>query len=85
MPSVKAALKWKEENYGLEYRHDVFNFLGVENFNMGAMENTTLNIYNVTVFVGNPRITTDAGLIQIEDGLDHEIDHYDAGGPRHLP
>ncbi|MFH1158469.1 MAG: aminopeptidase N [Pseudomonadota bacterium] len=79
MGSVKRAMKWDEEKYGHEYKLDVFNILAVDGFNMGAMENKGLNIFNVAALVGDPRITTDAGLEQIEDTVAHEYFH-DATG-----
>ena len=50
MDSLKASMRWDEERYGLEYDLDLFNIVAVDDFNMGAMENKSLNIFNTSVY-----------------------------------
>lgn len=51
---VQAAMKWDEEKFGLEYDLDIFNVVAVNDFNMGAMENKGLNIFNTAYVLAKP-------------------------------
>ena len=58
MQALKASMDWDERVYGREYDLDVFNIVAVDDFNMGAMENKGLNIFNSTYILANNDITT---------------------------
>jgi aminopeptidase N len=75
MESIKRAMKWDEEKYGREYDLDMFHVVAVDKFNAGAMENKGLNVFNVSLLVGNKETSTDAELINIERVLGHEYFH----------
>jgi len=75
MRSLKAAMKWDEERFGLEYDLDVFNIAAVSDFNMGAMENKGLNIFNTKCVLANPETATDADYQSIESVVAHEYFH----------
>ncbi len=60
MASLKKAMAWDEEVFGLEYDLDVFNIVAVSDFNMGAMENKGLNIFNTRYVLAKPETATDA-------------------------
>jgi aminopeptidase N len=67
MDALKRSMKWDEEVFGREYDLDVFNIVAVSDFNMGAMENKGLNIFNDKLRAGrSPETATDAGLRRIE-------------------
>jgi aminopeptidase N len=75
MASLKAAMRWDEETYGLEYDLDVFNIVAVSDFNMGAMENKGLNIFNTRYVLAKPDTATDADYEGIEAVIAHEYFH----------
>ncbi len=75
MESLKASMKWDEEVYGREYDLDIFNIVAVEDFNMGAMENKGLNIFNSSCVLANPLTSTDADYERIEAIVAHEYFH----------
>src|SRR5579872_4172904 len=75
MASLKAAMKWDEETYGLEYDLDVFNIVAVSDFNMGAMENKGLNIFNTRYVLAKPDTATDTDYENIESVIGHEYFH----------
>lgn len=75
MRSLKAAMAWDEERFGLEYDLDVFNVAAVSDFNMGAMENKGLNIFNTKCVLANPQTATDADYQGIESVIAHEYCH----------
>ena len=75
MRSLKAAMRWDEERFGLEYDLDVFNIAAVSDFNMGAMENKGLNIFNTKCVLANPETATDADYQSIESVVAHEYFH----------
>ena len=79
MESVKRAMKWDEEKYGREYDLDVFHIVAVDKFNAGAMENKSLNVFNVSTLVGTPDTSTDDELIYIEEVIGHEYFHNYSG------
>jgi len=75
MRSLKAAMKWDEEVFGLEYDLDLFNIVAVPDFNMGAMENKSLNIFNSRLVLASPQTATDVDFAAIEGVIGHEYFH----------
>ncbi|HEY0522086.1 MAG TPA: aminopeptidase N [Stellaceae bacterium] len=75
MDSLKKAMIWDEDTYGLEYDLDVFNIVAVSDFNMGAMENKGLNIFNTLYVLAKPETATDADYQGIETVVSHEYFH----------
>jgi aminopeptidase N len=75
MASLKASMRWDEEVYGLEYDLDVFNIVAVSDFNMGAMENKGLNIFNTRYVLAKPDTATDTDYENIESVIAHEYFH----------
>ena len=79
MQSLKHAMRWDEEVYGREYDLDIFNIVAVDDFNMGAMENKSLNIFNTSCILASPETTTDAGFERVESIVAHEYFHNWSG------
>jgi aminopeptidase N len=79
MQSLKASMAWDEETYGREYQLDVFNIVAVGDFNMGAMENTGLNIFNTKYVLTTPDTATDADYAGVEGVIAHEYFHNWSG------
>ncbi|KAG2288231.1 hypothetical protein Bca52824_047835 [Brassica carinata] len=75
MYSLKAAMKWDEDVFGLEYDLDLFNIVAVPDFNMGAMENKSLNIFNSKLVLASPETATDADYAAILGVIGHEYFH----------
>jgi aminopeptidase N len=75
MHALKTAMAWDEQVYGLEYDLDVFNIAAVSDFNMGAMENKGLNIFNTKYVLARPETATDADHEGIETVVAHEYFH----------
>jgi aminopeptidase N len=75
MTSLKTAMRWDEEVFGLEYDLDVFNIVAVSDFNMGAMENKGLNIFNTRYVLAKPETATDGDYQNIEAVIAHEYFH----------
>jgi len=75
MKSLQLAMKWDEEVFGLEYDLDLFNIVAVPDFNMGAMENKSLNIFNSRLVLASPETATDADYAAIEGVIGHEYFH----------
>ncbi len=75
MRSLKAAMAWDEERFGLEYDLDVFNIAAVSDFNMGAMENKGLNVFNTRYVLAKPETATDTDYQGIESVIAHEYFH----------
>ncbi|KAG6550913.1 hypothetical protein Mapa_007528 [Marchantia paleacea] len=75
MRSLQAAMKWDEDVYGLEYDLDLFNIVAVPDFNMGAMENKSLNIFNSKLVLASPETATDSDYASIEGVIGHEYFH----------
>ncbi|WP_269619310.1 aminopeptidase N [Zhongshania sp. BJYM1] len=75
MLSLKNAMRWDEDVYGREYDLDIFNIVAVDDFNMGAMENKSLNIFNTSCVLAKPETTTDAGFQRVEGVVAHEYFH----------
>ena len=79
MDSLKASMTWDEVAYGREYDLDIFMIVAVESFNMGAMENKGLNIFNTSCVLAHPDTTTDAGFQRVEAVVAHEYFHNWSG------
>ncbi|XDA99473.1 aminopeptidase N [Sulfitobacter sp. LCG007] len=75
MQALKASMAWDERVYGREYDLDVFNIVAVDDFNMGAMENKGLNIFNSSAVLASPETATDANFERIEAIIAHEYFH----------
>jgi aminopeptidase N len=75
MESLKRAMKWDEDRFGLEYDLDIFMIVAVSNFNMGAMENKGLNIFNDKLILASPDMATDREYEAIEAVIGHEYFH----------
>ncbi|WP_374299514.1 aminopeptidase N [Paracoccus sp. (in: a-proteobacteria)] len=75
MESLIKSMKWDEDVYGREYDLDVFNIVAVDDFNMGAMENKGLNIFNSKLVLASPETATDADYERIEAVIAHEYFH----------
>jgi len=75
MDSLKNSIRWDEERFGLELDLDRFMIVAVSDFNMGAMENKGLNIFNTKFVLANPRIATDTDYAGIESVVGHEYFH----------
>ena len=73
--SLKRAMKWDEDKYDLEYDLDLFNIVAIRHFNMGAMENKGLNIFNSKLVLANEETSTDDELERIEGVIAHEYFH----------
>ncbi|MBO9498774.1 MAG: aminopeptidase N [Novosphingobium sp.] len=79
MQSLKHSMKWDEEVFGREYDLDVFNIVAVSDFNMGAMENKGLNVFNTRYVLADPETATDADYDGIEGVIGHEYFHNWSG------
>jgi aminopeptidase N len=79
MESLKRAMRWDEERFGREYDLDVFNIVAVSDFNMGAMENKGLNIFNDKLVLARPDTASDADYASIEGVIAHEYFHNWSG------
>ncbi len=79
MQSLKQAMQWDEEVYGREYDLDLFNIVAVSDFNMGAMENKGLNIFNSAYVLADPDTATDADFDNIARVVAHEYFHNWSG------
>ncbi|MBX9592096.1 MAG: aminopeptidase N [Hyphomonadaceae bacterium] len=75
MDSLKRSMAWDEERFGREYDLDVFNIVAVSDFNMGAMENKGLNIFNDALVLASPETATDSSFVAIERVIAHEYFH----------
>ncbi len=75
MDSLKASMKWDEDVYGLEYDLDLFQIVAVSHFNMGAMENKGLNIFNSKFVLADANTATDDDLGRVESIIAHEYFH----------
>ncbi|ABB50071.1 Peptidase M, neutral zinc metallopeptidase, zinc-binding site [Prochlorococcus marinus str. MIT 9312] len=73
--SLKKSMKWDEDKYNLEYDLSLFNIVAVRHFNMGAMENKSLNIFNSKLILADSETTTDEELERIEGVIAHEYFH----------
>ena len=75
MASLIRSIRWDEERYGLELDLDRFMIVAVGDFNMGAMENKGLNIFNTKYVFAHPHIATDADFAHVESVVAHEYFH----------
>ena len=75
MDSLKRSMKWDEDVYGLEYDLDLFQIVAVSHFNMGAMENKGLNIFNSKFVLADENTATDDDLGRVEAIIAHEYFH----------
>ena len=75
MEALKKSMKWDEDVYGREYDLDIFNIVAVDDFNMGAMENKGLNIFNSSAVLASPETSTDMNFERIEAIIAHEYFH----------
>ncbi|KFE33762.1 aminopeptidase N [Thioclava atlantica] len=75
LEALKRSMKWDEDVYGREYDLDIFNIVAVDDFNMGAMENKGLNIFNSKWVLASPETATDADYERIEGIIAHEYFH----------
>jgi aminopeptidase N len=79
MDSLKRAMKWDEDTFGREYDLDTFNIVAVSDFNMGAMENKGLNIFNTKYVLADPETATDGDYDAVEGVIAHEYFHNWSG------
>ncbi|MEL7894350.1 aminopeptidase N [Vreelandella neptunia] len=79
MASLKRAMEWDEQAYGREYDLDLFMIVAVNDFNMGAMENKGLNIFNSAAVLTHPQTATDAAFQNVEGIVAHEYFHNWSG------
>lgn len=75
MESLKKSMKWDEERFGLIYDLDIYMIVAVDDFNMGAMENKGLNVFNSKFVLANPDTATDVDYEGIEAVIGHEYFH----------
>ncbi len=79
MASLIKSMKWDEDVYGCEYDLDIYNIVAVDDFNMGAMENKSLNVFNSKYVLASPQTATDTDYQQIEGVIGHEYFHNWSG------
>ena len=79
MASLKRAMRWDEQAYGREYDLDLFMIVAVNDFNMGAMENKGLNIFNSAAVLTHPQTATDTAFQRVESIVAHEYFHNWSG------
>jgi aminopeptidase N len=75
MESLKKAFAWDEERFNLSYDLDIYMIVAVDDFNMGAMENKGLNIFNSDCVLADKESTTDSSFVRIESIIGHEYFH----------
>ncbi len=79
MKSLKEAMKWDEDTFGREYDLDRFNIVAVPDYNMGAMENKGLNLFNTSCAYADPDTATDADFEHVQGVIAHEYFHNWSG------
>jgi aminopeptidase N len=79
LDAIERSMRWDERVFGREYDLDVFNIVAVSDFNMGAMENKGLNIFNDKYVLASPETATDADYANIEAIIAHEYFHNWSG------
>ena len=79
MASLKQAMAWDERTYGREYDLDIYMIVAVNDFNMGAMENKGLNIFNASCVLASPETATDDDFYNIQSIIGHEYFHNWSG------
>jgi len=75
MTSLQNSMKWDEERFGREYDLEIYNIVAVDSFNMGAMENKGLNVFNSHYVLADANTATDANFMGIESVIGHEYFH----------
>jgi aminopeptidase N len=75
MTAVKEAMRWDEIRFGREYDLDIFMIVATEDFNMGAMENKGLNIFNAKYILASPETSTDLDYKNVQEVIGHEYFH----------
>jgi len=75
MESLKNSMKWDEDTFNLEYDLDVYNVVAVSDFNMGAMENKGLNVFNSALVLADAETATDSDFRRVEGVIGHEYFH----------
>ncbi|MEA2110630.1 MAG: aminopeptidase N [Campylobacterota bacterium] len=75
MQALKDSMKWDEEVYGREYDLEIYNIVAVDSFNMGAMENKGLNVFNSVYVLANTDTATDQNFLGIQSVIAHEYFH----------
>ncbi|MEM9700677.1 MAG: aminopeptidase N, partial [Pseudomonadota bacterium] len=75
MDALKRSMRWDETEYGREYDLDLFNIVAVDDFNMGAMENKGLNVFNSAAVLASPETSTDGNFERVEAIIAHEYFH----------
>ena len=75
MAALEKAMRWDEETYGLEYDLDLYMIVAVDHFNMGAMENKGLNVFNSRYVLVDPETATDSDYANVETVISHEYFH----------
>ena len=79
MDVLKRSMRWDEERFGREYDLDIFMIVAVEDFNMGAMENKGLNVFNTSCVLASPDTATDEAYQRVEAVVAHEYFHNWSG------
>jgi len=79
MQSLKKAMRWDEEKFDREYDLDIYMVVAVSDFNMGAMENKGLNIFNTKYILANPKVASDTDYVGILNVIGHEYFHNWSG------
>ena len=79
MKALKDSMRWDEQTFGREYDLDLFNIVAVDDFNMGAMENKGLNVFNTRYILADPDTATDGDYDGIEGVVAHEYFHNWSG------
>ncbi|MEO0462394.1 MAG: aminopeptidase N [Pseudomonadota bacterium] len=79
LQSLHRSMKWDEETFGREYDLDLYNIVAVSDFNMGAMENKGLNVFNTKYVLADPDTATDADFDAVEGVIAHEYFHNWSG------
>ncbi len=79
LESLKKSMRWDEQVYGLEYDLDIYMIVAVDDFNMGAMENKGLNIFNTKYVLANSETATDDDFLGVESVIAHEYFHNWSG------
>jgi len=75
MESLKRSMKWDEDRFGLEYDLDLYNIVAVNDFNMGAMENKGLNVFNTAYVLADEKTASDVDYERVEGVIGHEYFH----------
>ncbi len=75
LAALQRAMRWDEERYGLEYDLDLYNIVAVDDFNMGAMENKGLNVFNTKYVLASQETATDHDFVGVEAVIAHEYFH----------